>query len=224
MSWRVRSSSTVRGLIDFVALAATVLIAWYLWPAFLGGSTRFIIVAGHSMEPTYPPGELVLLDDDGTPEIGDTVVFQIPAGQPASGLMVIHRIIGQRSDGTYITQGDNRATADGFEITRSDILGTPRLAIPHFGTVVGFLRTPMAVGAATGLLVMILLWPRKREESPEVIADVATEDDRPVEPHSLADQSDVADVEPLSAPAEDVMAGAHQWLVELLQSTGQLVG
>ena len=160
---------TVRRAIDVAALVLTVLAAWFLWPASLGGSSRFIVVEGQSMEPTFHLGDLVLLHVGTAPRIGNVIVFRIPHGEPAAGLLIIHRIIGRRDDGTFVTQGDNRRTPDQFHIHRSDIMGSPRRSIPHLGRIIGLLSNPMIVGIAAGLLGTLLLWPRRNDRHAQAL-------------------------------------------------------
>lgn len=160
---------TVRRAIDVAALVLTVLAAWFLWPASLGGSSRFIVVEGQSMEPTFHLGDLVLLNVGTAPRIGNVIVFRIPHGEPAAGLLIIHRIIGRRDDGTFVTQGDNRRTPDQFHIHRSDIMGSPRRSIPHLGRIIGLLSSPMIVGIAAGLLGTLLLWPRRNDRHAQAL-------------------------------------------------------
>lgn len=160
---------TVRRTIDAAALVLTVLAAWFLWPASLGGSNRFIVVEGQSMEPTFHLGDLVLLHVGTTPRIGNVIVFRIPHGEPAAGLLIIHRIIGSRADGTFVTQGDNRNTPDPFHIHRSDIMGSPRRSIPHLGRLIGLLSSPMIVAIAAGLLSTLLLWPRPNDRHAQAL-------------------------------------------------------
>jgi signal peptidase len=164
MTRDLSAGSLVRHGIDAVIVAATVLIAWYLWPAFLGGSSRLITVHGHSMEPTYQPGDLVLLDTEISPSVADIIVFRIPANEPGAGQLVVHRIVGLRDDGTYVTKGDNSQNADTFQVSRSDILGSPRLSVPHGGRVIAVLSTPIGLGVATGFLCTALLWPRRGDD------------------------------------------------------------
>ncbi|MBI4883665.1 MAG: signal peptidase I [Actinobacteria bacterium] len=235
MTRRVHSRSRIRQLVDLVALALCVFVAWYLWPSTLGGSTRFIVVSGRSMEPTYAPGELIILDTDFSPGIGDTIVYTIPAGAPAAGQPIIHRIVGQRDDGSFVTQGDNRDTADSFVVTRSDILGSPRLAIPYAGAIVALARTPIAASVAMGLLSTIALWPRKRSApatvQPPEGADTTIETERPITDRWCAEDDWFEEVEFTLEPdwlsdpgfeqttvlADDVIAEAERWLREQLQ-------
>ena len=93
-----RAPSALRRVLDIVALGVTIGVAWFLWPSFLGGSSQLILVQGHSMEPTYAPGELVLLNTDFSPDVGSVVVFHIPEGELGAGALVVHRIVGLRAD------------------------------------------------------------------------------------------------------------------------------
>lgn len=172
-----RPRSIVRHFLDFIVLGVTILVAWALWPSFLGGSSQIIMVQGHSMEPTYQPGALILLDTDFTPGVGSVIVFHIPEGELGAGALVVHRIVGQRADGTYITQGDNTQNVDAFRVARSDILGTPRFAVPHGGRVISVLTSPVAMGAAAGFMTTILLWPRGRPPAPVEYVGLAIDDD-----------------------------------------------
>lgn len=172
-----RPRSIARHIADVIALGLTILAAWALWPAFLGGSSRMIMVQGHSMEPTYQPGELILLDTDFSPDIGRVIVFHIPEGELGAGALVVHRIVGQRADGTYITQGDNTQNVDAFRVARSDILGTPRFAVPYGGRIIGTLSSPIGIGAVTGLMSTLVLWPRKRPPAPVEFVGLAIDDE-----------------------------------------------
>jgi signal peptidase len=210
--------SVARHLADLVVLVLTVAAAWFLWPAFLGGSTQMIKVGGHSMEPTYVTGDLVILDTGAAPKIGRIVVFKIHEDEAGAGLLVVHRIIGLREDGTYITQGDNNPNPDVFLTTRSDILGSPRFSIPHGAEAIGMLSSPIGLAAAVGGLCTALLWPRKRDDDAQKDADESSKDMTP-EPaaapstvHAAAAVQHVDDA--------DVVAEAEAWLNEQLQLMG----
>lgn len=151
-----------RRTMDLVALAATIAFTWFMWPSSLGGSSRLVLVHGHSMEPTYLPGELVFLDTSVEPHVGDVIVFEIPEGELAAGQVVVHRIVGQRADGTFETQGDNSNNPDGYRVTRGDILGSPRFSLPGGGRVLAWLSSPIGIGGVAGLMSTALLWPRRR--------------------------------------------------------------
>lgn len=219
-----RSVSAARHVADFVVLALTVLAAWFLWPSSLGGSSRVIKVQGHSMEPTYQTGDLILVDTSATPEIGDVIVFEIPDNEPGAGNLVVHRLIGLREDGTYVTQGDNTASPDSFGTTRSDIIGSPRFSIPHGGAAIGMVTSPVGLAAATGMLSTLLLWPRKQPDEPTE-ADEQTEGDEPtidvdrtLELESLVIQDGWSS----TTFSEQVVTEAEEWLQSQLVSSDQL--
>lgn len=151
-AWRRALSST------FTLLIFAVVI--FLWPAPLGGSTRLVIVSGHSMEPTYDFGDIVVTRGSGAAGVGETVVFEVPEGG-GEGLLVIHRVVDVDDAGFFVTQGDNRDTPDRWQLTQGDIIGEPMLRIPHGGHVVFFLQQWVVIAILLGLLTIFLLWPNK---------------------------------------------------------------
>ena len=172
-----RSRGIGRLVVDLIMLGLTAVGAWYVWPTVLGGSSQAIVIHGRSMEPTYATGDLVVVDTDAVPAVGNIIVFKIPSDEPGGGQLVAHRIVGMRDDGTYTTQGDSSENPDVFLTARSDILGSPRFSIPHGGQAIGLVATPLGLSIVAGLLSTVLLWPRKRP--PELAA---------------ADRTDVGDV------------------------------
>jgi signal peptidase len=139
----------------------------FLWPASLGGSTRLVIVSGRSMEPTYELGDMVITRDSGNSTMGDPVVFEIPEGS-AEGSLVIHRIVDVDDEGRFITQGDNRETADNWRLTESDVVGQPLLHVPNGGLFVRFLQQWWVISILVGLLVVFVLWPSAEEDDDEI--------------------------------------------------------
>lgn len=167
--WRRIGSGTLTLLI--------VISVFLLWPARLGGGTRLVIVSGHSMEPTYDLGDIVVARDGTTPEVGDIVVFAVPEGT-GQGMLVIHRILEVDADGNFITQGDNRDTPDQWKLSENDIVGEPLVRIPKGGVVVEFLEQLWVIALVLGLLVMLLLWPSS-DDPPEA-------EDEPEQPESVS--------------------------------------
>lgn len=217
-----RPSSGFRRATDIVLAVLTLFLAWYLWPAALGGSSRLVMVHGKSMEPTYKQGELVLLDSSAANEIGTVIVFAIPADEPGAGQLVVHRIVGTRADGTFITQGDNKDTPDDFHVKPSDILGSPRLAVPYVGNVLAVIRTPAAVGVASGVLFVLYAWPRKGDKAKEAKPEASDSSlpaaavAEPTVDPTLTDDTDRA-WPSLNIPP-DVAAEAEAWLESQLSS------
>lgn len=171
----------------------------YLWPAPLGGVTRMVLVSGTSMEPTYALGDVVVARRGGAPAIGDVVVFEVPSGAGA-GKLVIHRVVGQRDDGTFVTQGDNRDTADEFRVGVEHVVGRPVAHLPRAGLLVGLLRQGWVLAVIVGMIVLLLLWPERPEPAEEEVA-VPVPLFGPPLPQELS---------------PDVLAAAEAWLAEQL--------
>lgn len=171
-------------VLDLVLLGLVVVLAWNLWPAALGGHTRFIMVTGASMEPVFHIGDSLVVREIDDPQIGDIIVFRIPEGDPAEGSFVVHRIFAQRDDGSFMTKGDNRRYADPWHIMPEDIVGQPTWTIPQFGKLVGMASSPFIIGAAAGLLCLAMLLPAAlremdEEERKEAEADAAAAEPDP---------------------------------------------
>ena len=159
-----RAKRWLRRVLDTACLALILAGAIHFWPATLGGSTRLVVVQGSSMEPTFHLGDLIIVRDNHQPDVGDIIVFHIPKGEPAASMLVVHRVVALRPDGSYLTRGDNRTTTDDFHITSGDVVGTPILGIPHAGRAIGIASMPLAVALAAGLVTTLLLWPSSRPQ------------------------------------------------------------
>jgi signal peptidase len=132
-----------------------------LWPAQFGGLTGLTVVSGHSMEPTYHTGDLVVSLRQLSYAPGDIVSYKVPAGQAGEGGRVIHRIFSIDSStgaAVYSTKGDNNPSVDPWHFGTNDVMGHALFSIPSMGSVLGGVTNPIVVGLASGLLVTILLW------------------------------------------------------------------
>lgn len=127
-------------------LAAT---AFLLWPAAYGGSTSLVVVSGTSMEPTYHTGDVLLMRKT-TPKVGDVIAFTVPDGDGE----IVHRVVEQRSDGTFMTRGDNRSTPDLPMPSNADVVGVSLLLIPQGWWIVQLLTSPLVLGVAMGAWVV----------------------------------------------------------------------
>lgn len=150
-------------LFTLVIVAGTL----YLWPAPLGGQTRAVVVSGHSMEPTYDLGDLVIVRERPTSEIGDTVVFEVPDGETGEGLLVIHRVVEVDDEGFFITQGENRTTPDRWQLTEENIVGQPLAHLPHGGKLFQFLQQIWVIILLIGIVVVMVLWPSGDDDEHE---------------------------------------------------------
>lgn len=158
-------------VLDLVLLALVLVAVWFLWPVSFGGTTRFVIVQGTSMEPRYHLGDVVVAQRNQDPQLGDVVVFRIPEGEHGAGTLVVHRLHGVRDDGSFITKGDNRRYPDPWHVTHKEIVGTPSWTMPQFGRVVNIASNPFVLGTAAGMVTVLLLLPDKRRQEPDGTTD-----------------------------------------------------
>ncbi len=158
---RAALPARVRGALGWVATAGVVaVLVWFGWPSTLGGCTTLTIVSGHSMEPTYRTGDLVV-SRCGVPVAGDVVVYRPP---DATEGRIIHRVVaGDAADG-WVLQGDNNDFLDPWRPRLQDVLGTAVLHVPGLGRVASVLLDPWAWASLVVLAGGVLLWPARAEE------------------------------------------------------------
>jgi signal peptidase I len=115
-----------------VALAAAVIVI----PALFGGVPLTVLTG--SMEPTLPPGTLVVVKPTPVQDIrvGNVLTYQIRSGEAA---VVSHRVLSRSvsTDGTttFITKGDNNDSPDANPVTPAQIKGTVWYSVPLLGYV-----------------------------------------------------------------------------------------
>ena len=176
-----------RGVVAVLWWVVPLVAAFFLWPTSLGGCTTLTVVSGHSMEPTYLSGDVVVARC-GTPHVGDVVVYQ---PRDAGGARIIHRLIGGDGDG-WTVQGDNNDFVDPFTPTDDEVVGIARLHLPKVGIAVGVVTSPLLWLSLIVVAVALLVWPRSEEDEPDAPDDT-------VDP-SGADRSDEPDEVPAAVP------------------------
>jgi signal peptidase len=113
-----------------LALAAAVIVV----PAATGSVPLTVLTS--SMEPTLPPGTLIVVRPVEVADIriGDAITYQIESGKPE---VVTHRVISitSSSDGgtTFITQGDNNDAPDGRPVVPEQVQGRVWYSVPWLG-------------------------------------------------------------------------------------------
>jgi signal peptidase len=158
----VAKTTKPRRPLQYVGSIVIFLIALVvLWPAQFGGFTGLTVVNGHSMEPTYHTGDVVVTLRLPSYQFGDIISFKVPDGQPGAGGRVIHRVFSvAQTDGkaVYTTKGDNNPSVDPWHPGNADILGKALFSIPAIGSVLGGASNPIVVGLVAGALVTLLIW------------------------------------------------------------------
>jgi len=152
--------------LDPTAFVQTMLIlclVLLIWPTSLGGRFGIVMVAGNSMEPTYMLGDATITWREAV-EIGDTILFQIPDGEPGAGNPVIHRVVGGDVDG-WITKGDNTASVDRWTPSNRQVLGVAKFHIPLGGQVVATMRSWLFIALLGSLAAGLMLWPDDKDKT-----------------------------------------------------------
>ena len=153
LDWLTRHLNPV----GFVQWMLVIVLALVLWPSTLGGRMGLVMVAGHSMKPTYQLGDAVIAWRQPV-EIGDIILYRIPEGSPGEGKTVIHRVIGGDGNG-WVTQGDNTARPDMWHPSNLDVLGVAQMKLPLGGEVLAVVRSWWFIAATGGLAMGLFLWP-----------------------------------------------------------------
>lgn len=135
--WRAVVHAVVLGLsTGLLLLVAALAVVLIVVPKATGSMPLTVLT--QSMEPTLPPGTLLVVRPtpiDGI-RVGDVVTYQIVSGQPA---VVSHRVVSvsSSSDGerTFVLKGDNNAEADPAPVTAVQIRGVVWYSVPEIGIV-----------------------------------------------------------------------------------------
>ncbi|GAB3044274.1 signal peptidase I [Sediminivirga luteola] len=141
-------------LVVFLAVVAAAVLV----PRLLGG-TALTVLSG-SMEPTYSPGDMIVVVPAGAEEIqlGDVISFHPYPDDPA---LVTHRVIAVQTDGTgelsLVTQGDANSSAD-EPIRGEQIAGKVLYDLPALGFLAEAMRgdsaRTLAIWAGGALLIL----------------------------------------------------------------------
>ncbi|MFZ6990288.1 signal peptidase I [Curtobacterium sp. RRHDQ66] len=121
------------GMLVVVAGLAVVLI---VIPKATGSTPLTVLT--QSMEPTLPPGTLLVVRPTPLEDIriGDVVTYQIVSGQPA---VISHRVVAVESSSagarTFVLKGDNNAEPDSSPVTAAQVRGVVWYSIPEVGYV-----------------------------------------------------------------------------------------
>ncbi|MBQ1410916.1 MAG: signal peptidase I [Oscillospiraceae bacterium] len=114
------------------------------------------VVLSGSMEPTFSAGDLIVVKQTDSFARKDIVVFQ------DGNSLVVHRIV-QLDEETITTKGDANQVAD-EPISVSAVKGKVQFWIPHAGTVVKFLKTPLGTILIIALAIALIEIPHLNEK------------------------------------------------------------
>jgi len=133
-------------LLVVVGLAVAVIVM-----PWVTGSVALTVLT-RSMEPTYPPGTLVIVQpvEPSDIAIGDAITYQI---QPGVAEYITHRVIAiSRTTGgelTFTTKGDNNGVADADPVIAEQVQGRVWYSLPW----IGYLNNAVGGGGKTWLVI-----------------------------------------------------------------------
>ncbi|WP_336793969.1 signal peptidase I [Gordonia malaquae] len=206
--WWVKTIASWTLLCAAVALLAALVVV-----PRLTGSTAYTVLTG-SMEPTYPPGTLIVVKPTPGADLkaGDVITFQPKSGDPS---VTTHRIVSIVYDASgvrkFITKGDaNNATDE--PIIEEQVRGRLLYSVPKLGylnNVMSGNTRSIAVFLIAGGLGLYALWmwissirDRKKPKDEDSDAEAASEPSPPLDSPS-SNEWPVADV-PVAPTSDSV--------------------
>jgi signal peptidase len=141
-------------VVETVVVALVVAFLVLGRAGFVGSPVSYVVVSGHSMEPTFHTGDVVLLMRSAAYRKGEIVGYEVPKGGPGAGLIIIHRIVGGNAREGFIMRGDNKEFADPWRPRPRDIVGTERLMVPKVGLLSRYARSPLGLALLAGFITV----------------------------------------------------------------------
>jgi len=142
-----------------LALVIVAGVAWfYFAPTNIGGSTRYVVTSGVSMEPRFHTGDLAIVRPAANYRVGEIVAYW----STLLHTVVLHRIIA-RDGNRYVFKGDNNHFIDPVRPTRSELLGKLWLHVPHLGRVLKMLHTRVAAALLCVVVGLLTLFGVKED-------------------------------------------------------------
>lgn len=165
---------TSKLLVSWLLLLSFLLTWWLLLrPSTLGGPLTFITVSGTSMEPGLHTGDLSVVYEQDSYDVGDVVAFRHQTEDGELGSHVIHRIRGGDATAGFVMRGDNNSWDDPWKPTADQMSGEMLFSVPGVGTAVMWLSKPLHFAAllASLMIGMIVAGGPKRETWPSADND-----------------------------------------------------
>lgn len=119
------------------------------------GTYHAYVIHTGSMNPTIPPGSMVIVRTGENIGVGKVVVFDVTPRDP-----IAHRLIAIRPDGTITTKGDGNKTADPLHPKKSTIVGGVAYAPRQLGFIWVIFTQPSAIAALLLFIMALFLTVR----------------------------------------------------------------
>lgn len=142
------------GFLSTILLIVLFALAVLLIGPNLLGMKSLAVLSG-SMEPKIPVGSIVYIDDvePETLQKDDVITYSI-----GGGTMVTHRVVEvDTTNQTITTKGDANEVQDANPVAFSQVVGKMKMHVPYLGYISIYIRTPLGIAAACGLLIIVVL-------------------------------------------------------------------
>jgi len=115
-----------------------------------------LVVVTGSMKPHINPGDVVILRKTTHIGVGDVIAFKV------KGIVVTHRVVDVRPDGSYLTKGDANNAVDPWSVSPRDVIGKMWLRIPAVGWLVilagwNSVTRLLVAGVASAILAYVII-------------------------------------------------------------------
>jgi signal peptidase I len=114
-----------------------------------------LTILSNSMQPVFNAGDVILINVEVEPKVGDVITFKHP-----DGVLVTHRAVRSfEKDGeTYFeTKGDNNENLDEVITSRIDVVGVQKKIVPYAGYVAKFAAGPIGFALLIVLPLVALI-------------------------------------------------------------------
>jgi signal peptidase len=153
-----------------LVLMIGIVAAMYV-PGFFG--IKPMVVLSGSMEPVYPVGSLLYVNEKHTTniQVGNVITFYLD-----EKTLVTHRVVAvDQANKTYTTKGDANKVADASPVAFSNVLGEPVVDIPKLGFFADKLSSKSGkIIYITAIIFFVMLtwlgdliWSEKKENEEE---------------------------------------------------------
>lgn len=140
-------------LLTAAFLVLLVVGCWFFAPTKVGGSTRYVVTKGTSMEPLFHSGDLAIVRPAGDYKVGDIVAYW----STLLHTVALHRIIAVHGD-RYTFKGDNNHFIDPTRPTRSQLYGKLWIHVPRGGVWFKLFHAPAVAAGICALLGLFLVF------------------------------------------------------------------
>ncbi len=143
----------ISGIVSTVILVIALLFVALFFGGRLFGYRPYVVLSG-SMEPTYPTGSLLIVQDAVASDVaaGDPITFRLDDSTVAT-----HRVVRiDTEEEQFVTKGDNNDFED-TPISFDKLVGKPVYSVAGLGYAIGWVTQPTGKYIALAVLALCSL-------------------------------------------------------------------